>query len=407
MNWKNVRQRLARINPHWVYWALLIAQALIALHLGTRPAPVPPPPREPIINGNFGWIDDPASVRAVAGDLPVATFADTPAFRQEYAGPEDVFLWDAARKVLGHTLPARDQGNVGACVAFATASAVEALLLIQIAAGGAQEYHDLAQEVIYGGARIEIGGGHVRGDGTVGAWAAKWCQQYGVVARGAYGHYDLSRYSEATCRQFGRTGVPREIEPEARRHPVRGITQVGNANEAKRALQNGYPVAVCSGQGFSQQRDAQGFARPHGSWAHCLAILGYQGGARPGFWLQNSWGDHFHFGPNGAGDPPDGGFWADAAVVDRMLRQGDSWAFADAAGFPARKLDWYAFGVKKGSRSVLPGCARKASRPWALGWNAFGVKNCRSPFHSCADERTQFASIRFHHFLEEQPCVCN
>ena len=25
-----------------------------------------------------------------------------------------------------------------------------------------------------------------------------------------------------------------------------------------------------------------------------------------------------------------------------MLKQGDSWAFSDAVGFPARKLNWYA-----------------------------------------------------------------
>ncbi len=342
MNWSKIKERLSHINPHWVYWALLLIQALIALHLGTRPFPFPAPPPEPIINAHFGWIDDPESVQAIAESLPIASFAQTPAFRQEYAGPDDVFLWDAARKVLGHTLPPRDQGSVGSCVSFGTASAVEALLLIQIAAGGAQEYHDLAQEVIYGGSRVEIGGGHVRGDGSVGAWAAKWCQQYGVVARGKYGRYDLTQYSEATCRQFGRSGVPAEIEPEARQHPVRGITQVGSAAEAKRALQNGYPIAVCSNQGFSQQRDTQGFARAQGSWAHCMALLGYQGGARPGFWIQNSWGDRYHTGPKGAGDPPEGGFWADAAVVDRMLRQGDSWAYADAAGFPARKLDWFA-----------------------------------------------------------------
>ena len=176
----------------------------------------------------------------------------------------------------------------------------------------------------------------MHGDGSVGAWAAKWCQQYGVVARGVYGRHDLSRYSETQCREFGRSGVPADLEPEARQHPVRAVTQVQNASEARRALQNGYPIAVCSSQGFSQQRDAQGFARPQGSWAHCMAVLGYQGGTRPGFWIQNSWGNRFHTGPKGNGDPPDGGFWCDERVADRMFQQGDSWAYADAAGFPAQ-----------------------------------------------------------------------
>ena len=34
--------------------------------------------------------------------------------------------------------------------------------------------------------------------------------------------------------------------------------------------------------------------------------------------------------------------WPDAAVLDRMLAEGDSWAFSGFDGFKARKLDWYA-----------------------------------------------------------------
>ena len=68
-------------------------------------------------------------------------------------------------------------------------------------------------------------------------------------------------------------------------------------------------------------------------------IYGASGGR--GF-LLNSWGETAHTGPTGIGDPSPAGFWADAAVLDRMLRQGDSWAFSGIRGFPARKLDWYA-----------------------------------------------------------------
>jgi len=53
--------------------------------------------------------------------------------------------------------------------------------------------------------------------------------------------------------------------------------------------------------------------------------------------LLNSWGGLAHSGPSGAGDPSTAGFWADADVVDRMLRQGDSWAFSRVSGFPRRQ----------------------------------------------------------------------
>ena len=73
-----------------------------------------------------------------------------------------------------------------------------------------------------------------------------------------------------------------------------------------------------------------------------MALVGVRGGERPGGFLLNSWGERFHSGPTGLGDPSPAGFWAEAGIVDRMLKQGDSWSFSNAVGFPARKLNWYA-----------------------------------------------------------------
>jgi hypothetical protein len=72
-----------------------------------------------------------------------------------------------------------------------------------------------------------------------------------------------------------------------------------------------------------------------------MAIIGVKKGSRPGFFIQNSWGSDWIRGPRVPADAPAGGFWADESVVDRMLRQGDSWAFSDAVGFPARELDFF------------------------------------------------------------------
>ena len=50
-----------------------------------------------------------------------------------------------------------------------TATAIEHLLCEQIAAGSCEEFRELASEVIYGGSRVEIGGGRWSG---VLAWFA-------------------------------------------------------------------------------------------------------------------------------------------------------------------------------------------------------------------------------------------
>lgn len=284
----------------------------------------------------FGWVHRPENIAAIRAALPQPDFAATEAGRAEYSGPEDVFLWDACRHVTGDLLPPRDQGSVGACVGFGTASAIEHLLCVQIAAGQGGTFRDLAPEIIYAGSRHEIGNDAIRGDGSVGAWAARFVHDYGVLPRDRYRNLDLTRYNERLCRSLGRTGVPDHLEPITRQHPVRTIANVRSFDECRAAIRNGYPLIVCSDQGFLLDRDAEGFAIPHGTWMHCFAIVGICGGERPGAFLLNSWGASAHAGPRGRGSPSPAGFWVDAAVVDRMLRQGDSWAFSQVQGFPAR-----------------------------------------------------------------------
>jgi hypothetical protein len=128
--------------------------------------------------------------------------------------------------------------------------------------------------------------------------------------------------------------------------------------DKKRSIQQGYPVAVCSDQGFTMDRDATGRCRPQGQWMHCMAIIGVRTNPEGAFIL-NSWGDNAHTGTVWPADAPVAGFWADASVVDRMMRQGDSFALADVAGFPQRPkppLDW----TVRGDSRMEIGVARKS-----------------------------------------------
>jgi hypothetical protein len=345
-----------------LFGLLLAAVGAVVALTGGEPKPAAPPESPQDEPRAFGWVHDPAAVSECVRELKCGAFRETAAFAAEYAGPDDVFLWDAARKVTGDVLPARDQKSVGSCVGFATASAVEYLMCVQIAVGANEEYRDLAQEVIYGGSRVEIGGGRVRGDGSVGAWAAKWVTDYGVVPRGIFGRHDLRAYDEARCREYGRTGVPDDLERVAKKHPVKSVAAVRSWDECRAAIRNGYPVLVCSDQGFAMQRDADGFCPPQGTWYHAMAVIGVRGGPRSGGFLLNSWGPNAHRGPRGPGDPPPAGFWADAATLDRMLRQGDSWSFSQVVGFPPRELNWYAGEVGSGQWPVAR--KQKAADSW-------------------------------------------
>jgi hypothetical protein len=143
--------------------------------------------------------------------------------------------------------------------------------------------------------------------------------------------------------------VPDELEADAKAHPVRGTALVTTTAEGRRAIQQGYAIFVCSSIGFDNPdgtvgtRDRDGFCRPRGTWNHCMALIGWRAGSRPGFLCLNSWGDTAHGGPRWPDDMPPAAFWIDEAVVGRMLAQGDSFALADVAGFPARPQlpDWF------------------------------------------------------------------
>lgn len=339
---ETVKKIFAKVSHKWVAWAFTAILATIMAWFAGKSPEIPPVPDDPLFLGK-GWVDDQREVKFVLQDMEFQTFGQTPAGRAVRGlEPKEVFLWKAWERVNGRPLPARNQGGVGSCVSFGTASAIEVLLAVQIAGGENQDYHDLAQEVIYGGSRVEIGGGRISGDGSVGAWAADFVKKYGVLARGKHGKYDLTVYNEATCRDFGRRGVPNELEPECRKNPVGDAVLVTTVEEARKALAQGYPIAVCSNQGFTSTRDKDGFATQRGTWAHCQAILGYRSDRR-GFWIQNSWGPNWIQGPKGLGEGPDGGYWAEEKVVARMLAQSDSWAFSGVKGFPAKEIDFRIF----------------------------------------------------------------
>ena len=239
------------------------------------------------------------------------------------------------------------------CVSQAWGLSVDILDAIQISRGKGEWIAKAATEVIYAGGRVEVGDGRIRGDGMHGSLAGNWCKDYGILLRKPYldGKYDFSEYSGSKARKWAhkcRTctpwggGVPDELEPLAKEHPVKTITLVTSWEQARDALYNGYPIAVCSSYGFDSDRDSQGFAEHNTIWYHSMALAGMDDtNKRPGGLFINSWGDWIK-GPTRL-DQPSGSFWVDAGVIDEMLKQEDSFALSNYIGYPRQKLDYDIF----------------------------------------------------------------
>jgi hypothetical protein len=345
-------KRWVRLNlPQFITWAIALA-VWFAMRDGKGPAPIPPTP----IWGppDTGWVppheEDIANTLA---SLKVSRFRLTEA-GQAVVAEGDAPLWRLAEKGRGgKKIPTRDQGAVGSCVGVNATSAGEYTLAAQVGlAAFRQDAPDLSAEVTYAGSRVEANGGRVpfRGDGSTGAWAAKWIDQLGgYLPRKVYGTHDLTEYSVQRAKQWGDSGVPDDLEPLARKHRA-SCTLVETVDEARKALSQGYAIFVCSNVGFQSNagrdgkptRDAQGFLKAQGNWAHCMTVIGYRAD-RAGFLILNSWGANWVSGPKGFGDEPDGAFWCDSATFARILKEQDSYAVANADGFRRRKIepaDW-------------------------------------------------------------------
>jgi hypothetical protein len=280
-----------------------------------------------------GWRHDPEEVsRALAG-MPRPLFAASAPHLARSGAGKTVLLYKAFKDVNSGRYIDYPAQTIGDCVSHGFGHGTDLLEAVQISIGKKpEEFKQTATEAIYGMARVDIGGEHGYMDGAVGAWAAKAVSTLGTVSRDVVGPYDGKR-----AKDWGAHGVPSQIKAQATAHKVLSTSLVTTYGELEDALANGYPVTVCSNQGFTLQRDGDGFCRARGMWSHCMLIVGVRADRRQGACIFQSWGSDVPSGPIGLDQPPNS-FWAERGVVENMLGMGDSWSLSSFEGYPAQVL---------------------------------------------------------------------
>lgn len=280
-----------------------------------------------------GWINDQAAVKQVLATLPYPLFSSAAPNLKGSGDGKTVLIYKAWLDVNKEYISYPAQ-TIGDCVSQSWSHAVDLLACVEIAIGReAEEFKQTATEFVYGTCRVDIGG--QRGsysDGAVGAWAAKAVSTIGTVSRDETGPYDGRR-----AKEWGAKGVPADLKAKAASHRVKTVSLVRSASEASDSLSNGHPVVVCSDQGFTMERDQNGFCRPRGTWNHAMLVAGVRADATPGFLIVQSWGDDVPSGPRTL-DQPSYSFWITPDVMDRMLGQGDSFALSAFDGYPGRPM---------------------------------------------------------------------
>lgn len=367
-------------RPVASWLGLLVATILFnRFVVPNSPVPLPEPPA-PIFVGNMGWHEPTDEEKAEALKSPgVFEFSKTAAGEAEdIRGDADgnAFNHLVAYKGFGSRIPTLDQGSIGSCVGNGWAQAINYMLSAMAFINKGPPVDGtvlIPAEVVYGGSRVNANNGRspLFGDGSNGSWAARFVSdpKGGVCARGVYGPYDVSSYSVSNCRTLGRTGVKGELLTACNQNQV-SCALVNSADDIEKALKQMYFVAICSDVGFGGQssRDADGFLHESGTWGHCMMVCAYRKD-KDGFLILNSWGDNWVGGPTGPGDPPKGSFWITRKSMDRIAKQGDSYAVSNVKGFPRRKIgpdDWIVTKPKEKSifeKLMLNGGSLYASVP--------------------------------------------
>lgn len=306
---------------------------------------------------NFGYTPNPEGVQEFLAELDQPLFAQAGAEAIRGAKGVDTFLYRSLYKAhqarYGSPFVVGEQG-IGDCVSWGWAHGVWISQAIDWELGKLPEPPLApATESIYGGSRVEARnkpeGGGGWSDGSYGGAAARWCRDWGVIYREPIGGHDLTTYDERRAKAWGNWGNGGQgdggkLDAEAKKHPAKYVSLVRTWDEAAAAIESGYPVAVCSMQGFASVRDADGFCKASGTWAHCMCFVGVRYGNRPGLLCLNSWGPSWVGGPRWPDDMPEGSFWVEKAVADRMLSGGDSFAVGSVDGFGFRDLhhgNWF------------------------------------------------------------------
>lgn len=297
----------------------------------------------------FGWNERAAKSEAprIAALMPKFAITDGDGHVVSGAG-KFAELWKFSKLTNGGKHIATWKQESGDCVSMGWSNAIAYRQAFQIAN---EQRNDVLKipfpPYMYGVSRVLIGKRQLgRGAGSIGAWAAQGSLSYGVLPADQAIQLGFS-YSGKLADQWGWSGPPKDATDYGSKFRIRTVSQVRSWEDVRDALVHGYPCTVASNIGFEGRfvdNDEKRWGTAAGQWGHQMCFIGAEDrpGRNKGAYVINSWGADAH--PKPLNDEPPGGFWIKWQDVQRMVQQGDSWAYSDFDGFPAEAVaDWNMF----------------------------------------------------------------
>lgn len=297
---------------------------------------------------NFGVKPQTEAVSQLIKTTPTL-YSRFPKMAGTWDGKSTVNHYEAVKKILGDKSETLIQYQPrGTCGGRAGSETIDFVQCIMIALGKRAKFHRCSHAAVYWAARAMFGmnGGDWRddhNDGVPQGAVPKAMASIGVVQREEIG--DLAYYGQGSddlaC-QLGANMHPdiaTKIKELAKDNVITSWSPVASAQELADGIAAGGVGIGADSQGFTMERDADGFCRPSGRWDHyqirpSVGMFG-TGGNRKGFGYWQSWNGVNDKGPRLTGHPGNC-FGVDFDVQDRIVRSG---AWAVVFGFPLWDLD--------------------------------------------------------------------
>lgn len=306
--------------------------------------------------GKMGRLDVPRWRDDMLEILPFPYVSETPYYaaisRASRGDHVDIKPNDIEIAALGKVLRAHMQ-NAGTCVSQGWSRGAQFVALVDMVIRGQGEewLARVHPGSIYAFSRVEVGGGRLSGDGSLGSWAAGAVTKYGLLHRIKYPGFDLTSDSdELFSVSWGApgNGVPNALEQFAKKRLIENASLVRTGDEYKNCAYDYRPVPLCSDQGFTTVRDEYGICYPRGTWNHCMlsfGLLNVKHRDHPQGLLcakiYQSWGDNNPTGPmditlqdGSSYKLAPGSFLTPLEVLDsKILPQDDSFGMFGALGY--------------------------------------------------------------------------
>lgn len=283
----------------------------------------------------FGYVSRPDEVKRILTEKDKPTFSEAAPGLANIWQQQEVGLWQAAKIVNnGQHLPA-DQQTIGDCVSHGYARGTDYLYCIKQSAGLVDGYVEgqtsAMSEAIYGSSRK----GHLGWqDGSNGIWAVNGLKRDGYVFRNG------KPYSGQLAKQYGYSGLPSSLVDTDR--VLEDYALLETPTDMANALLAGSPCPICSNQGFTETRNADGICIASGTWNHCMLVIGlYKVAGNWFFVILQSWGAISPKGPIPSVGFPTNAFGCSWNTMGNILKQKDSYALNGIRGWkPVENMSW-------------------------------------------------------------------